>query len=112
RAGRTPEAMEHLNHLLSNRWAADHFAPLQVSGSEECLRLILEERRKELLSRGVRWSDLRRLNKDPRFAKTLVRVIDNGSNPTTYTLPPNDPRYVFLIPQEVIRITGMQQNLR
>ncbi|MFC3198228.1 RagB/SusD family nutrient uptake outer membrane protein [Parapedobacter deserti] len=112
RAGRTPEAMEHLNHLLRHRWVAEHFAPLQVSGSEECLRLILEERRKELLSRGVRWSDLRRLNKDPRFAKTLIRVIDDGSNQTTYTLPPNDPRYVFLIPQEVIRITGMQQNLR
>lgn len=112
RADNTPEAMKYLNHLLRHRWAAEHFAPLQVSDNEECLRLILEERRKELLSRGVRWSDLRRLNKDPRFAKTLVRVIDDGSNQTTYTLPPNDPRYVFLMPQEVIRITGMQQNLR
>lgn len=112
RAGRTSDAMEHLNHLFRYRMATEHFAPLQVSGSEECLRLILEERRKELLSRGVRWSDLKRLNRDPRFAKTLERVIDDGSNPITYTLPPNDPRYVFLIPQDVIRITGMQQNSR
>src|SRR5690606_29084990 len=64
RSGKTVEAMEKLNHLLRHRWSSEHFSPLTVSDNEECLKLILKERRKELLSRGVRWSDLRRLNKD------------------------------------------------
>lgn len=112
RDGRITNAMADLNHLLRHRWLAERFVPLEVSDGEECLKVILDERRKELVSRGLRWSDLRRLNKDPRFAKTLVRAIDDGNTITKYTLPPNDPRYVFLIPQNVLEITGMQQNLR
>jgi hypothetical protein len=68
----------------------------------------LLERRKELCFRGLRWQDLRRLNKEPEYAKTLTRKIDG----ITYTLPPNDPKYVFPIPPNVIALSGMQQNPR
>jgi len=52
--------------------------------------------------------DLRRLNKDVRFAKTLTRAI-NGQ---TYTLSPNDPKYVMPIPIQEINTSGIAQNPR
>jgi len=108
RLGSKDSAMADLNILLSTRWITGTFVPLSAATSDEALNIILAERRKELILRGSRWFDLRRLNKDPHFAKTLIR-IENG---VTYTLPPMDPRYTFLLPVQVIALTGMQQNTR
>lgn len=109
RQGKTTEAMADLNALLSKRWITGTFTPLVASDTDNALKLILQERRKELcFTPNVRWEDLRRLNKDPRFATTLTRVI----NSVTYTLAPNDKKYVFPIPDAEIQLTGMPQNER
>jgi starch-binding outer membrane protein, SusD/RagB family len=101
-------ALQDLNTLMQKRWD-NTWVPFTAPTAEDALVLILNERRKELIVRGgLRWFDLRRLNKDPRFAKELKRTY----NGITYTLPPNDPRYTFYIPQIVIDLTGMQQNVR
>lgn len=97
RLNQIKSALENLNKLLKNRYDNISFVTVTISDQEELLRRVLEERRKELLFRGLRWTDLRRLNKDPRFAVTLTRKL----NGVTYTLPPNDPRYVFPIPKYV-----------
>lgn len=112
RASRREQAMADLNRLLETRWQAGTYVPFRAENDDDALKRILEERRKELIFRGVRWSDLRRLNRDDRFATTLIREIDDGTSVKTYTLPPNDLRYTYLIPQEVIVRTGMQQNPR
>ena len=108
RAGLKDSALADLNRLLSTRWKTGTFVPYAAGSADQALDIILAERRKELIMRGTRWFDLRRLNKEPRFAKTLVRI----QNSTTYTLSPNDNRYTFLIPAQVIALTGMQQNTR
>lgn len=113
RLGRTDQAMTDLNILLRNRWKKDSngnttYLNKSASTTEEALAIILKERRKELLFRGLRWYDLRRLNKEPRFATTLTRVI----NGVTYTLPPNDKKYVFPIPDNEIKLSGIEQNER
>jgi hypothetical protein len=102
-----PAAMEDLNTLLAKRWKVGTFTSLKASSSEEALRIILNERKKELINRGTRWSDLKRLNIDSRFAINLKRDL-NGP----FVLLPNDLRYVLLIPREVITITSLQQNPR
>lgn len=112
RQGNVSKAMDNLNQMMKYRWKVGEFTPYEARDAENALLLILAERRKGLVMRGVRWSDLRRLNRDPRFAKTLVRTVDNGGITETYTLGPNDKRYTYLIPQDVILKTGMQQNLR
>lgn len=105
RLGRSNEAQKALDVLLKNRVA--NYKSVNLDG-KNLLRKIIEERRKELIFRGVRWEDLRRLNQDPDFRKTLIRSI----NDKEYRLVPGDPRYVWPIPDEVIRISGIEQNVR
>jgi len=107
RAGKRTDALETINKLLKNRYN-NTFTPFSSDDDETVLRFILDERRKELIYRGLRWSDLRRLNKDSRFAKPITRNIDG----TIYILEPNSPKYVLPIPNSVILNNSMQQNER
>lgn len=107
RNGNTTAAMRDLNTLLETRWRTNMFTRFTASDAADALRIILRERRKELLFRGLRWSDLRRFNEEGHNI-TLTRIINNK----TYQLPPNDPRWVMLIPLEVIRLSGIPQNPR
>lgn len=108
RIGNTTAALSDLNMLLKNRWKTGTYSNIIETDGEKLLIKILEERRKELLFRGIRWMDLRRLNKDPRFAKTIYRNL----NGIIYSLPPNDLRYTCPIPENEIKISGIQQNPR
>lgn len=99
--------MNDLNYLLIKRWKKGTYVPLTATDATDAVSKILAERRKELLFRGLRWMDIKRLNKDGAGI-TLKRVI-NGE---TFLLPPNDPRYAVAIPEDVIATTGMQQNPR
>lgn len=108
REGDVAEAMKALNAPLTKRWRMGTYLPFTASTPSEALDIILKERRKELIFRGLRWSDLRRLNQDPQYAITLTRVL-NGQ---IYTLPPNDPRYVYPIHEDEIKLSGIQQNAR
>jgi hypothetical protein len=108
RMGNTAAAMNDLNTLLVTRWLTGTFVPYTTTDPMDALKQILAERRKELVFRGARWTDLRRLNKDPQFAVTLSRII----NGTIYTLPPKDPRYAMPIPDAEIQLSGIPQNPR
>lgn len=109
RNGNTILAMADLNTLMAKRMVPP-YVNRTASNANNALVQILTERRKELIFRTLRWTDLRRLNQDPQFAVTLRRDMNNiPYNP----LQPNDLRYTFLIPtKEVINLTGMEQNPR
>lgn len=103
-------AMDKLNELLIKRFpnsVANPYIPIAATSSSEALTKILNERRKELIWRGLRWHDLKRLNKEGANI-SLNRTL-NGK---TYSLPPNDPRWIFPIPDDEILLSGIQQNLR
>lgn len=99
-------AMADLNKLMKNRWLVGLFTPFSASDQQSALTLILNERRKELIFRGTRWTDLRRLKDDPIFSITPVRKLNNQ----IVKLDPLSPRYTLLIPSTVINLSGMQQN--
>ncbi|RZK40372.1 MAG: RagB/SusD family nutrient uptake outer membrane protein [Pedobacter sp.] len=107
RAGQINNAMADLNTLLINRWTKGKFIPYSATNEEEALVLILTERRKELLFRGLRWADLKRLNKEGAGI-TLKRTINN----LEHDLPPNDLRYALPLPEDIISMSSMQQNPR
>ncbi|MCY4778562.1 RagB/SusD family nutrient uptake outer membrane protein [Sphingobacterium sp. UT-1RO-CII-1] len=108
RLGKVEEALSAINTLLKNRIDADYFTPVTEFDGERLLKLILDERRKELLFRGSRWADLKRLNQDERFKKTLTRTLDGR----TYSLEPNSLKYAHLIPDLVMSESDMPQNKR
>lgn len=107
RSGDFGTAMNVLNSLLEKRFKKNTFVPLSASDKVQALSIILNERRKELIGRGTRWTDLRRLNNDVRFSKTLYRKLDKS-----YMLLPEDPKYVFPIPSSEIGNSGILQNAR
>lgn len=109
RAGNVPAAMTDLNSLMKKRWKKTVTYPEITAGSaDEAITKILGERRKELLFRGLRWTDLRRLNLEG--ANITISRIALGQ---TYELPPNSPNYTFLIPKEVMEFNpDLQQNTR
>ena len=105
REGFTDSAMADLNTLLEKRFARNTFKPLKANNRDEALAYILTERRKELMMRGLRWMDVKRLNKEGANIK-LKRVVKGQ----IYELLPNDPRYALPIPEDVIERSGMEQN--
>ena len=109
RLGNTSAAMSDLNTLLLKRWKIGTFIPYTALTSTDALTQILNERRKEFPFTGIiRWEDLRRLNSDSRYSVTIT----HSYNGITYSLPPNDNRYVFPIPDQEVQIYGLQQNVR
>ena len=107
RRNNVAEAMLTLNTLLKKRYNKNTFIDLSATNATEAKNIILSERRKELIFRGQRWSDLRRLNLEG--ANISLKRVLNG---ITYTLPANDSRWVMLIPNEEIDRSGIQQNPR
>lgn len=108
RADNKEAAMEDLNTLLRTRWQTGTYTDMTATDANDALSKILVERRKELLFRSIRWTDLRRLNREPEHAVTLYRNL----NGTTWTLAPNDLRYTMLIPLNVLKLENLQQNPR
>lgn len=107
RRNQVSSAMATLNTLLKMRFSPTDFSYLTASDQTDALNKILLERRKELVWRSLRWLDLKRLNKEGADI-TITRVLDGQ----TYTLPPNDPRYVFPIPDDEITRSKILQNNR
>jgi tetratricopeptide (TPR) repeat protein len=108
RTGNTTAAMNDLNALLATRWKTNTFQPYTATDAGDALAQILQERRKELVYRDLRWTDLRRLNKEPGYAKTIKRNL-NGQE---VILLPGDNKYTFPIPDDEIANSGINQNPR
>ncbi len=104
-AGDLQKALADLNNLLSKRYRTAAFAPVTAGSKEEVIDRILLERRKELLFRGLRWMDVKRLNKEGR--NIVLKRLLNGN---IYTLEPNAAYYALPIPIDIIEVAGIPQN--
>jgi len=108
RNGNIPDARNYLNTLLEHRYDASLFSPVSTGDRGQLLRIILDERHRELVLRGLRWEDLRRLNKEPEYATSVVREV----MATRYELPPGSPRWVWPIPDNEVDLADIPQNDR
>jgi starch-binding outer membrane protein, SusD/RagB family len=108
RKGNVPDALNDLNKLLEKRWAAGTFVPYSTANADTLREKVLLERRKELIFRGLRWTDLRRLNGEG----ANIKLTRNAAG-IVYALEPKSCRYTFLIPPDVISFSpNMPQNCR
>lgn len=113
RAGDAAAAMNDINTLLRSRWKLGTFTDYTAASADEAKAIVLNERRKELAFRGLRWTDLRRLNKEGANI-TLTRVlVDSTQNTKKYILAPNSLNYTLPIPPDVLNLNSLiQQNPR
>lgn len=107
RTGNYTEGMNVLNQLLVKRYTTGTFVPLDAQNAQEALDTILVERNKELSFRGVRWSDLKRLNKEGRNI-----ILSRTADGTNYSLSPNSNKYVHSLPADVVDLGLVAQYTR
>ncbi|WP_197082437.1 RagB/SusD family nutrient uptake outer membrane protein [Pedobacter sp. BMA] len=105
RLNQTGLALSDLNALLVTRYAKGFYVPYTGLSGEVLVQIILKERRKQLLIRGLRWMDVKRLNKEGAGI-SLSRTVNN----ITYNLPANSRRFALPIPEEVITLSDIVQN--
>lgn len=108
RLAKLDRAKQDINILRQHRMDKGSFTPVLISDPEELLDFILLERRKELVMRGLRWTDLKRLNLEPNRAIDIKREIGTES----YLLKANSLKYAQVIPQVVIDESKVVQNKR
>lgn len=108
RLGDVDLAIKYLNALMSKRISKGSFTSINNLTAEALIKLAITERRKELVFRGIRWSDIRRLNHEELYKTILSRKIGSQN----IILQNNDKKYVALIPTKVILNSLLTQNER
>lgn len=107
RSGDLDLSMNDIYTLQEKRYKKGTAVRYSASSYLEAMTIILRERRKELCFRGLRWADLKRLNKE-EAAIVLTRSI-NGN---TYQLLPKSNHYVFPIPDDALSGGTITPNIR
>lgn len=102
------EGRSTLENLLKNRYHSEGLPEYRTLSITDLLALILDERKKELVFRGLRWEDLRRFNLDADTKTTLKRELGD----VEYFLNPREPGYTWPLPQNEVEIGRLIQNPR
>lgn len=105
REGKLTEAIGVLNTLRAKRILSGTINLTVPATIKETVNLVIAERRKELLFGFNRFFDLKRLNTETDYAKTIVRLFPlvNKTVPQqTYTLKPDSRMYVIPFPKDVL----------
>lgn len=91
------DGMKDLNTLVKTRW--DNSVPYRehvAKSKEEALSIVLEERRKELAMRGIRWSDIKRLNREGHNIRLKRKIGDE-----IIILEPHSEAYILPLPKDL-----------
>lgn len=105
RKGEMDKALYDINRFMENRYDSNGFDEVTEVDQAKLLTLILEERRKELLQRGIRWQDIRRLADETDHSVRLERNLGG----TAYSISPEQVRrFAYDLPQVVIDRTNLE----
>jgi len=97
RGGSYAQALPILDQLREQRFRPQDFNSLTATSQQAALQLVINERRKELMAKGLRWFDQKRLAKEG-LVTTQTRVLKGE----TFTLEPGSNRYVLPIASKYI----------
>ncbi len=97
RAGQVGPALQQLNNLRKKRFKPADYEDLTAANADDALKLVIDERRRELFGKGLRWFDMRRLDNEPKFRKTYTRA----NTAVVYKLEAGSPIFVQQIPPKV-----------
>ena len=102
RQGDINGAMSTVSKIREKRIKGFDVTTVSASNTKEAMEQIITERRKELLFGFHRFWDLKRLNTEPEYAKTVTHVypqLTEGMQPQTYTLRPDSRLYIIPFPR-------------
>ena len=108
RSGENSSALETLDQILVTRYLDGTYVPYSENMPDDVLGEVLNEKRKSLIYRGVNWIDLRRLNKESRYARTITRKVEQEQ----YILSPGSKKYVYPIPDSELNLNPIPNNDR
>ena len=94
-------AVEVLNQLRVKRIKGDEALLPEPDTQREMVQAVIDERRKELLFGFSRFWDLKRLNTEADYAKTITRtfpLVTTDVEQKTYTLKPDSRLYIIPFP--------------
>lgn len=100
RVGSIDKALGHLNKLRDSRIKGNvHYTNIPAMTKQQALKLVIDERRREFAFSGIyRLVDLKRMNREEGFAKTITHTAEGQ----TWELPANDSRYIMPVPLNVL----------
>jgi len=97
RIGSKDLAMQHINKLRDAR--VKNNVALSAVSNDDALVKVLDERRREFAFVGFhRLFDLKRLNKEDKFKKTVVHTVEGQP----FSLEPNDNKYILPVSTQVM----------
>src|SRR5690606_35483975 len=101
--------MDIVNMVRQNRIKTAAYVDQTASSGEEALGLVLAERRRELAFSGLRWFDMKRLDREGRMPE--VKRINPDTQEVYAVLTPGSANYTFEIPVRVQLFNpGMELN--
>lgn len=104
RMGQLEASTTTLNLLRGKRIEGDEAVLTVPATEQEAMQNVINERRRELLFGFHRFWDLKRLNIEPAYQKTISRtfpIVDTSVEHKTYTLAPNSKLYIIPFPMDV-----------
>ena len=108
RKGDLPTALQQLDGVRKYRFASASYLPYQSNNRDSVLQQVLQERSHELPFSGLRWFDMRRLDRENRM-DTVYRYDATGN--IIASLPPHSDHYTLKIPVQVLKFNPtMAQN--
>lgn len=102
-------AMALVNKVRETRILAADYKPLSATSFEEAIKYIRTDKENEYLQTAIPFWEMRRFNKDARFATTLSKEYKG----VTYTLKPDSHLWIMPFAESVVNNPGnnnIQQN--
>ena len=104
RLGNLEAAADYVNRLRAKRISNPDYQISNLNSQQEMMNVIIAERRKELLFGFHRFFDLKRLNLEPEYQKTVTRTfpvvnVSETYPQQTYTLRPDSRLYIIPFPR-------------
>lgn len=111
RKGDKEHALLYLNDLRKNRMLASKYEDLEAADAAEALKLVREERKRELVLTTNGFFDMRRYC--TQFNETLTKEYTNAAGEAQiYTLRPDSPLLVAPFPQNAMETSDLVQNTK
>jgi hypothetical protein len=106
------KAVADINKIRENRFTTAAYKPLAVENQQVVIDLVRRERRLELCFEMHRWFDLRRYDDRPRITHTFRTDPGDANSALTYVLEPDDPAWVLPVPQSVLQLDPVLDDIR